>query len=244
MISLLHHHVPARRAAAGRNVRASASPGDARVPADDPDTSEQTPPAPRRAPAPGPSRLRVPWLLAGVAAVLVAAVAGLALGPVRLNPVGVFLQLLDLIPGIHVHSGLPDREAAIVTQLRLPRVCLGLLVGAMLAMAGSTYQGVFRNPLADPYLLGVAAGAGLGATAAFAVGHAFATVESEGGGTPISVPLAAFAVWIAMRLCGDCTMRSNSAGVTKTSPAVLSLMDGCGCNANGLFDRRCGLRRL
>jgi iron complex transport system permease protein len=46
----------------------------------------------------------------------------------------------------------------------MPRVVLGLLVGGMLGLAGATYQGVFRNPLADPYLLGVAAGAGLGAT--------------------------------------------------------------------------------
>src|SRR5581483_7316442 len=52
--------------------------------------------------------------------------------------------------------------------IRLPRVVLGALVGAMLATAGASYQGVFRNPLADPYLLGVAAGAGLGATLAVA----------------------------------------------------------------------------
>ncbi len=50
----------------------------------------------------------------------------------------------------------------------MPRVVLGALVGGMLALAGATYQGVFRNPLADPYLLGVAAGAGLGATIAIA----------------------------------------------------------------------------
>ena len=46
----------------------------------------------------------------------------------------------------------------------MPRVVLGGLVGAMLSLAGASYQGVFRNPLVDPYLLGVAAGAGLGAT--------------------------------------------------------------------------------
>ena len=51
----------------------------------------------------------------------------------------------------------------------MPRVVLAALVGAMLALAGATYQGVFRNPLADPYLLGVAAGAGLGATLAIVV---------------------------------------------------------------------------
>src|SRR5262249_59233720 len=85
-------------------------------------------------------------------------------------------------PGVTVHSGLSEREAAIVTELRLPRVCLGLLVGAMLALAGATYQGVFTNPLADPYLLAVAAGAGLGATLAFVLTGSFTS----------TVPAAAF----------------------------------------------------
>jgi iron complex transport system permease protein len=67
-----------------------------------------------------------------------------------------------------VTSPLSPVEDAILWDIRLPRVVLGALVGAMLAAAGATYQGVFRNPLADPYLLGVAAGAGLGATLAVA----------------------------------------------------------------------------
>ena len=58
----------------------------------------------------------------------------------------------------------PALDTAIVWQIRLPRVVLGVLVGSMLAGGGAAYQGIFRNPLADPYLLGVAAGAGLGAT--------------------------------------------------------------------------------
>lgn len=115
------------------------------------------------------TRLRVSWLLLGVAAVVVAAIAGVAFGPVRLPPLGVAAELVNLIPGVHIDSGLNEREIAIVVQLRLPRVVLGLLVGAMLALAGGCYQGVFRNPLADPYLLGVAAGAGLGATTAIAL---------------------------------------------------------------------------
>jgi len=62
---------------------------------------------------------------------------------------------------------------------------LGLLAGAMLAVAGASYQGIFRNPLADPYLLGVAAGAGLGATFAIMdIGH--------GVTTPTWTPLVAF----------------------------------------------------
>ena len=59
----------------------------------------------------------------------------------------------------------------IIWQVRMPRVALAGIVGAMLSLAGASYQGVFRNPLVDPYLLGVAAGAGLGATIIFAVGR-------------------------------------------------------------------------
>ena len=113
---------------------------------------------------------RAGWL-AGVGAVLVAARrSGSRSARSRCRPVGVAAELLNLLPGVDIHSGLTEREIAIVTELRLPRVVLGLLVGAMLALAGGCYQGVFRNPLADPYLLGVAAGAGLGATAAIALG--------------------------------------------------------------------------
>ncbi|WP_155369033.1 FecCD family ABC transporter permease [Catellatospora vulcania] len=115
-----------------------------------------------------PARLSLGWLAAGVGAVLVALVAGVALGPVTLPPGSVAAELLNLIPGVDLPSGLNERETAIITELRLPRVVLGLLVGAMLSLAGGCYQGVFRNPLADPYLLGVAAGAGLGATMAIA----------------------------------------------------------------------------
>jgi len=71
-------------------------------------------------------------------------------------------------------------------QLRAPRVVLGGLVGAMLAVAGSAYQGAFRNPLADPYLLGVAAGAGLGATLVI-------SYLSAQKGSGLLLPLAAFA---------------------------------------------------
>jgi iron complex transport system permease protein len=91
---------------------------------------------------------------------------------------------LSHLPFVHVHSPLSGAEDAILWQLRAPRVVLGALVGGMLAIAGSAYQGVFRNPLADPYLLGVAAGAGLGATIAIAYGRA--------GGSGGLLPAAAF----------------------------------------------------
>lgn len=63
-------------------------------------------------------------------------------------------------------SGLDESVHTIVWQIRLPRVCLGALVGASLAGAGATFQGLLMNPLADPYLIGVSAGAGLGASVA------------------------------------------------------------------------------
>src|SRR5207253_2243297 len=62
-------------------------------------------------------------------------------------------------------------ERAVVIDLRLPRVCLALLVGSALAQAGAAMQGVFRNPLADPSLVGVSAGAALAASAAIVFGH-------------------------------------------------------------------------
>jgi iron complex transport system permease protein len=60
----------------------------------------------------------------------------------------------------------PDWAPGLLLDLRLPRIVLALIVGAALSTAGASFQGIFRNPLAEPYLLGVSAGAGLGATIA------------------------------------------------------------------------------
>jgi iron complex transport system permease protein len=139
------------------------------------------------APGPGVARVR-PWPLLAAGAVLAgAAVAAVLVGPVRLGPGDVLLELAGRLPLVHTHSGLTRQEAAILWELRLPRVVLGGLVGAMLALAGVAYQGVFRNPLADPYLLGAAAGAGLGATLAIAYGP-------DTSSWPVDLlPMAAFA---------------------------------------------------
>jgi iron complex transport system permease protein len=121
--------------------------------------------------------------LAGVAAVMV---LGTLIGPVRLDAWSVILELVDRVPLVEVDSGLSASDAAILWELRIPRVVLGGLVGAMLSIAGAAYQGAFRNPLADPYLLGVAAGAGLGATLAIAY------LPGTQGWPVDPVPLAAF----------------------------------------------------
>ncbi|HEX8627242.1 MAG TPA: iron ABC transporter permease [Catenuloplanes sp.] len=178
---------------------------------------------PARPPAPAVrvAGLRARWVLAGLLAVLGAVIAGLAVGPVSLPPAGVAAELLNLLPGVHVHSGLSEREIAILTELRLPRVVLGLLVGGMLALAGGCYQGVFRNPLADPHLLGVAAGAGLGVTAVIAGPTAIgATGGDVTANLPFAVPLAAFVGAIgAVAL----TYLLGAAGGRDRSPATLIL---------------------
>src|SRR5689334_2479631 len=123
--------------------------------------------------------LPVLWAGAGVAALLAACLAGALMGPVHIG-VGTVLRALT---GGAVDPG----QANILWSLRFPRVVLGVLVGGMLAIAGAAYQGVFRNPLADPYLLGAAAGANLGATLAIAFGPGTTVIGLN------IVPLAAFA---------------------------------------------------
>jgi iron complex transport system permease protein len=115
-----------------------------------------------------PGGVSLRWGLAAAAFVVLATLAGLALGPVDLGLGAVTREILSHVPFLGVSSPFSETQDAILWELRAPRVALGLLVGAMLASAGGAYQGVFRNPLADPYLLGAAAGAGLGATVVIA----------------------------------------------------------------------------
>lgn len=117
-----------------------------------------------------PTRLPIAWLAIGFAGLLVAATVSMSVGAAGLSVNGVVAEMLDQLPGINLDSGLSATDSSILWQIRLPRIVLGLLVGGMLALAGTSYQGIFRNPLADPYLLGVAAGAGLGATIAIVYG--------------------------------------------------------------------------
>jgi iron complex transport system permease protein len=112
---------------------------------------------------------------------LIAVIIGVAVGPAGLSPQQVIEAIAARLPW-HPHVSVPALDAAIVWQIRLPRVLLGVLVGSMLAGGGAAYQGIFRNPLADPYLLGVAAGAGLGAT-----------IVVVSGGSLALTPPAAFA---------------------------------------------------
>lgn len=122
-------------------------------------------------------------LAVSIVGLLAAIVAAAAVGPVSISPGDLLSDLVSRLPLLDTGTRLPERDAAILWQLRMPRILLATLVGAMLAASGAAYQGVFRNPLADPYLLGAASGAALGATLVIALG-------SGAGGM---VPPAAFA---------------------------------------------------
>jgi len=121
--------------------------------------------------------------MAAVAAIVIAT----AFGAVGIGPGQVVAVLVDALPGIHLHHDVSPTVAAIITEVRLPRVLLAATVGAVLATAGGAYQATFHNPLADPYLLGVASGAGLGVT--FALTGAGSSLGTAGP----AVAAAAFA---------------------------------------------------
>ena len=127
------------------------------------------------------------WIPAAGALALVSVLLGAMVGPAGPTWWRVPLALLDHLPLISVDSGVTPREWTIIWDIRMPRVVLAALVGSMLSLSGASYQGVFRNPLVDPYLLGVAAGAGLGATLVF-------TLNRTGSSTWIidPLPLSAF----------------------------------------------------
>ena len=145
------------------------------------------------------------WVGGGLAFALAALLTGIAVGPAPIGIGAIVESAASHLPFLGLHSHLSASDSAIVWQLRLPRVVLGLLVGAMLSCAGATYQGVFRNPLVDPYLLGVAAGAGLGATLmiAYAPGAAF---------NGDLLPLAAFAGGCGAVVIAYAIGRSSSRG--------------------------------
>jgi iron complex transport system permease protein len=153
------------------------------------------------------ARLRVGWLAAGVGALAVAALAALVIGPVSIAPLDALRELVG------VDAGLSDPQLNILREIRLPRIALGMLVGATLSVSGASYQGVFRNPLADPYLLGAAAGAGLGVTLVI-------VTTAGGGATPLSAPVAAF---VGSLLAVALTYALGAAGSGRASTSSLIL---------------------
>lgn len=164
-----------------------------------------------------PTRLR-PWVLAVAVALLVAVVSvSTLLGAADLGWTRVVHEVWAQLTG--GTSPLSATEAAIVWEVRLPRVVLAGLVGAALAVSGAAFQGVFRNPLADPYLLGAAAGAGMAATIVVVA------APQTTGWVLGPLPIAAFAgavggvslTWVLGRSAGGGTAVLLLAGVAVAS---------------------------
>ncbi|MFO7273530.1 MAG: iron ABC transporter permease [Bacillota bacterium] len=135
-------------------------------------------------------------------ALLAAVVAAGALGSVRIPPADVVRILLNRL-GADFPVSWPRTWEAILWDVRFPRVAMGSLVGTGLSVAGAAYQGLFRNPLADPSVIGASAGASLGAAAAIAFFDGLAPLPGLWRMGP--VPLFAFgggllAVLVAFRL--------------------------------------------
>ncbi len=149
--------------------------------------------------APGamPAR-RVPAALALAAlalALAVATVVALGVGAYRIAPA----EVLRILSGLRTADGREDQAAAVLTTIRAPRLLLAMLTGAGLAVAGALTQGLFRNPLADPALVGVSAGAALAAAAVIVLGNAVVPASMRSDAlAPYVLPLAAFAGSLAV----------------------------------------------
>ncbi|WP_312844576.1 FecCD family ABC transporter permease [Diaphorobacter nitroreducens] len=130
------------------------------------------------------------WLLA-VALLAVVVLVAFAAGKFPVAPGELWRAVAARLTG--ADSGLPPAVETVVWNIRLPRVAAGLLVGAALAAAGAAYQGMFRNPLVSPDILGVSAGAGLGAVVAIYAGLPIVAVQAlafVGGLLAVGVVLA------------------------------------------------------
>lgn len=124
------------------------------------------------------------WLAGGV--LLISFLMSVVIGPINIPPLDVLNIFVSRILVSVSASGWPETFETILLQVRLPNAVLVTLTGMALAGSGAAYQGLFRNPLADPYVIGVASGAGLGAVLAMA----FRWPETLVG--MLAIPIAAF----------------------------------------------------
>jgi iron complex transport system permease protein len=158
-----------------------------------------------------PSRLFswTPLVGSSLALVLVMILA-VGIGSEYIAPPKVFTAIANGVTG-----HLTGAQDTIIWQMRLPRVLLAALVGAALAISGAAFQGLFRNPLADPYLLGVASGAGFGATLVMVFAASVPFLMTLG------VPLAAFIGGLLSVVCVFLLARQG-----KTAPLITLILAG------------------
>ncbi len=156
-----------------------------------------------------------PRLGLGLIFLVIVALATLAVGPAGIPLDATARIVVAHLTGLELAEGLSTTWRDIIWEVRLPRVLLAGMVGATLAMAGATYQGVFRNPLAEPYLIGVATGAALGSTIVVV-----SSLSVSWHGLSL-LPLAAFAGAI-----GSVVLVYGVARVGNTVPATTLILAG------------------
>ena len=146
---------------------------------------------------------------------LIAVIANLAVGAFEVGPDRVIAILLDHV-GIEAGPSFTSQEDSVVWAIRLPRVVLAFLVGAALGATGAALQGLFRNPLADPQIIGISSGAALGAGLVLAAGPG--VLGSLGG--PIGGFSGALAVAIAVYLLARYEGRTDVVNLVLTGVAL------------------------
>ncbi|WP_162009463.1 iron chelate uptake ABC transporter family permease subunit [Labrenzia sp. CE80] len=160
-------------------------------------------------------------IFALVVVLVLAISASLSIGPIRIPVLDVAQNyLLNLFNGAEeTPAGINLRDWVVLSEIRLPRTLLGALVGSALAVSGAVMQGLFRNPLADPGIVGVSAGAGLGAASLIVLGGTtLAPIVSIFG--IYALPLAAFggglcSTWLLYRI-------GTRGGVTSIATLLLA----------------------
>jgi iron complex transport system permease protein len=161
-------------------------------------------------------RTRAALAYGGLAAALFAALAmALALGAVRLSPA-------EALAALFSGAGMEPSTAAVIVRLRFARACLAAAVGASLAASGAVFQGLFRNPLADPYVIGSSGGAAFGAVLAIALGTGTGALGFS------RIGLAAFAgglgsTLIVYLVAGATRLRSDASSLLLAGTALGSL---------------------
>ena len=149
------------------------------------------------------------------AILITAIILGVAIGSVPIPPRIITDLLLDRLHITNITIEDISKYSTILFDIRMPRVALMALTGAALATAGATYQGLFRNPLADPYLVGVASGAGLGATIA---------ITTNLNANPLGISIITMAAFAGGIITVGIVVLA--ARVAKTTPVTTMLLAG------------------
>lgn len=170
----------------------------------------------------GVAALRTPGALLVLGVALVAVVTlSLGIGALPIAPSQSAAILADRLLGIDLGVAYDAQQDAVLWSIRLPRVVLGVLVGAALAVAGAALQGVFRNPLADPGIIGVSSGASLGASVAVVSGAGTLGALTMPGYAFAGALAAALTVYAVSRRGG----RTEVVTLVLTGLAIVSVVE-------------------